>query len=134
MLFSAAVGRDARQIEVVVDAEGSKRVAFLLEQLRAQGPKTREVLLAQGRYRIEVRLKTEGVEPRSDEQGKGAGLRTSGGKRDNSLTGDADWQTIGYDFEVTDAIRDVELVTELRATKGRLWIEPKARLMRVVSQ
>ncbi len=94
----------------------------------------RRVLLAQGRYRIEVRLKTEGVEPRSDEQGKGAGLRTSGGKRDNSLTGDADWQTIGYDFEVTDAIRDVELVTELRATKGRLWIEPKARLMRVVSQ
>ena len=90
----------------------------------------RRVLLGPGRYRIEVRMKTEGVEPRSDESGKGAGLRISGGKRDNSLEGDTDWQTVGYDFEVVDAIRDVELVAELRATKGRLWIEPKGVLKR----
>ena len=91
----------------------------------------RRVLLAQGRYRIEVTLKTEGVEPRTDEQGTGAGVRISGGKRDNKLVGDTDWQTVSHDFEVTDDLRDVELVAELRATKGRLWLKPTARLIRI---
>ncbi|MEK6260988.1 MAG: CotH kinase family protein [Planctomycetota bacterium] len=91
----------------------------------------RRVLLARGRYRIEVRLKTEGVEPRTDEQGTGAGVRISGGKRDNKVVGDTDWQTVSHDFEVTDEMRDVELVAELRATKGRLWLKPTARLIRI---
>ena len=91
----------------------------------------RRVLLAPGRYRIEVRLKTQAVEPRTDDQGTGAGIRISGGKRENSLTGDSDWQTVGYGFEVVETLRDVELVAELRATKGRLWMEPKAKLLRI---
>ena len=91
----------------------------------------RRVLLAQGRYRVEVRLKTEGVEPRTDEQGTGAGVRISGDRRDNTLTGDSDWQTVSHEFEVTDEMRDVELVAELRATKGRMWLKPTARLFRV---
>ena len=92
----------------------------------------RRVLLAQGRYRIEVTLKTEGVEPRTDEQGTGAGIRISGGRRDNKLTGDTDWQTVSHDFEVTDEMRDVELVAELRATKGRMWLRPTAKLVKLV--
>ncbi len=91
----------------------------------------RRVLLAQGRYRIEVTLKTEGVEPRADDQGTGAGVRVSGGKRENNVGGDTDWKTVSHEFEVTDDLRDVELVAELRATKGRLWLRPTARLIRV---
>ena len=91
----------------------------------------RRVLLAQGRYRIEVSLKTERVEPRTDEQGAGAGVRISGGRRDNKVVGNTDWQTVSYDFEVIDDVRDVELVAELRATKGRMWLKPTARLFRV---
>lgn len=91
----------------------------------------RRVLLAQGRYRIEARLKTEGVEPRTDDQGTGAGVRISGGRRDNKIIGNSDWQTVSYDFEVTDVVRDVELVAELRATKGRMWLKPTARLVRI---
>ncbi len=91
----------------------------------------RRVLLAQGRYRIECRLRTEGVVPRMDEQGTGAGVRISGGRRDNKVLGDTDWQTVSYEFEVAEAVRDVELVVELRATKGRMWLEPKAKLVRI---
>lgn len=91
----------------------------------------RRVLLAKGRFRIEAKLRTEGVVSREDDQGTGAGLRISGGKRDNKLTGDSDWQTVNYEFEVLEEVRDVILVAELRATRGRLLIEPVARLFRI---
>lgn len=91
----------------------------------------RRVLLAQGKYRLEVTIKTEGVEPRRDDQGVGAGVRISGGRRENQLSGDNDWQVVSHDFEVTEGVRDVELVTELRATKGRLLIRPTAKLTRL---
>ena len=91
----------------------------------------RKVLLAKGRYRIEAKLRTESVEPREDEPGAGAGVRISGGKRDNKLTGDSDWQKVSHEFEVLEDVRDVILVVELRATRGRVWIEPVARLFRI---
>jgi hypothetical protein len=91
----------------------------------------RKVLLAKGRYRIEAKMRTEGVEPREDDQGTGAGLRISGGKRDNKLTGDSDWQTVSHEFEILESVRDVTFVAELRATRGRIWIDPVARLFRM---
>lgn len=91
----------------------------------------RRVLLAKGRYRLEARMKTEGVEPRTDDQGTGAGLRLSGSQRDNKLTGDTDWQTVSHEFEILEDVRDVILVAELRATRGRLWLEPIMRLFRI---
>ena len=131
--YGAQETGDALLDEVDPETENKKYSIQVGESGQCVASFRRRVLLGPGRYRIEVRLKTAGVEPRTDEQGKGAGLRISGGKRDNSLEGDTDWQTVGYDFEVVDAIRDVELVAELRAMKGRLWIEPKAKLIRVVS-
>jgi hypothetical protein len=89
------------------------------------------VLLAQGRYRVELILKTEEVVPRTDEHGVGAGVRISGERRDNQLTGDSNWQAVSYDFEVGDAVRLVELVVELRAAKGRMWFRPPARLLHI---
>ncbi len=116
-----------------VDPETDRRYSIQVgESGQCVASWRRRVLLAQGRYRIEGRLKTEGVEPRTDDQGTGAGIRISGGRRDNKLTGDTDWKTVTYDFEVTDDMRDVELVAELRATKGRLWLKPTARLIRIV--
>jgi hypothetical protein len=88
-------------------------------------------LLAQGRYRVELILKTEEVVPRTDEHGVGAGVRISGERRDNQLTGDSNWQAVSYDFEVGDAVRLVELVVELRAAKGRMWFRPPARLLHI---
>jgi hypothetical protein len=77
-------------------------------------------------------MRTESVAAREDEQGTGAGLRISGGKRDNKLAGDSDWQAVKYEFEVLEDVRDVILVAELRATRGRMWLEPVARLVKLV--
>ncbi len=128
--YGAQETGDALLDEVDPETENKKYSIQVGESGQCVASFRRRVLLGPGRYRIEVRLKTDGVEPRTDEPGKGAGLRISGGQRENSLAGDTDWQTVGYDFEVVDALREVELVAELRATKGRLWIEPKGILKR----
>jgi hypothetical protein len=91
----------------------------------------RRVLLAPGKYRFEATLRTEGVEPIIDEKGTGAGIRISGGTRTNTLTADSAWEKVSHEFEVTDTVRDVELVIELRAKRGRLLIRPISRLRQV---
>lgn len=91
----------------------------------------RRVLLAKGRYRIEAKLRTEGVEPRMDDQGTGAGLRISGSHRDNKLVGDSNWQAVNYEFEVLEEVRDITFVAELRATRGKMWLETVSNLVRL---
>ncbi len=128
--FPAQETDDTKIEEVEID--GQKRYSIQVgDSGQCIASWRRKVLLAKGRYRIETGMRTEAVEPREDEQGTGAGLRISGGKRDDKLTGDTDWQTVSHEFEVLEDVRDVILVAELRATRGRMWIEPVARLFRI---
>ena len=116
-----------------VELDGQKRYSIQVgESGECVASWRRKVLLAKGRYRVEARMRTESVAAREDEQGTGAGLRISGGKRDNKLAGDSDWQAVKYEFEVLEDVRDVILVAELRATRGRMWLEPVARLVKLV--
>jgi hypothetical protein len=118
----------------LADVETDGKVEFLIEA----GPSgeclaswRRRVLLSPGKYRLEARLRTIGVEPLADEKGRGAGLRISGSNRENQLAGDSDWQDIAYEFAVDDERNEVELVAELRASKGQLWIESPLRLRKI---
>jgi hypothetical protein len=80
------------------------------------------VLLDQGKYRFTGQARAAGVQPLpATEPGVGAGLRISGEKRANQLTGDTDWRELAYDFEVPDGGGEIELVCELRAKKGDVW-------------
>jgi hypothetical protein len=127
--FPAQETDDTKVEEVEID--GQKQYSIQVgESAQCVASWRRKVLLAKGRYRVEARLRTEAVVAREDDQGTGGGLRISGGKRDNQLAGDADWQTVGYDFEVLEEVRDVILVAELRATSGRMWLEPVARIIK----
>ena len=131
--FPAQETDDTKVEEVEID--GQKRYSIQVgDSGQCVASWRRKVLLAKGRYRLESRMRTESVEPREDEQGTGAGLRISGGKHDNKLAGDSDWQTISHEFEVLEDVRDVIVVAELRATRGRLWLEPISRLVRLAPE
>ena len=80
------------------------------------------VTLSRGRYTFEGPCRTAGVKA-PDGQNSGAGLRISGGRRDVRVVGDADWQSVSYEFEVGESTRDVVLVCELRATDGEAWFD-----------
>ena len=83
-----------------------------------------KVLLEGGRYRFEGLARCARVTAmRGDQKGTGAGLRISGTTqpRANSLTGDSPWKRLDFEFEVASPLDSVELVCELRATRGEAW-------------
>ncbi len=88
--------------------------------------------LKQGRYRFEGRARGTGIQAVTDDKGEGAGLRISGSAspRLNKLVGDAGWTALAYEFDVPDAEREVVLVCELRARKGRAQFDTQS--LRVV--
>jgi len=82
-----------------------------------------KVILAPGKYRFVGQAKAQGIAAQESDLGSGAGLRISGGKRTNKLSGDQDWTPLEYQFEVPGSEAEVELVCELRATKGQVWFD-----------
>ncbi|MBI2926250.1 MAG: CotH kinase family protein [Verrucomicrobia bacterium] len=86
------------------------------------------VPLGAGTYRFEGRAKTAAVRAIRDEKGEGAGLRISGSQepRENGLAGDTDWRKLSYRFRVEEALREIELVAELRAHSGEARFDEDA--------
>jgi hypothetical protein len=85
------------------------------------------VVLRPGSYVFEGRVRTAGVTPLEKDvntKGTGAGIRQSQHLvRKHGLIGDSDWQTVEYDFDVTEESGDVVLLCELRAEKGEAWFD-----------
>jgi len=83
----------------------------------------RGVLLEQGRYRLQALVRVDGVAPLADDDppARGATLRTAGEAATDMLIGTAT-RALAFEFEVTEAVRDVELVLELRAAEGELRV------------
>lgn len=81
----------------------------------------RRVTLARGRYRLEASVAQRGVVARPGELADGAALRISGAEPVAGTTGSSGWRGAGYDFEVEEKLRRVELVLELRAARGRAY-------------
>jgi spore coat protein H len=83
------------------------------------------VTLRAGRYRFEGRLRVNGVVIDPGDNLGGAALRISKGATPRKLTGSGDWTEQKYPFTVKQD-EDVELVCELRATKGEAWFDPSS--------
>lgn len=80
------------------------------------------VLLPPGKYKLVGRAQSNDLQPTETGSGKGAGLRISGGQRTNQLSGTTDWTALEFPFDV-DSLKRVELVAELRATKGQVTFD-----------
>jgi len=100
--------------------EGDKQVLALTpgpsHQIQASFRTT--IRLARGSYRLEGKVKPEGVVSTPEEKGTGAGVRLGGGMRQNQAIGTADWTTVSHEFEIGQDLQEVELVAELRSTAG----------------
>ena len=86
------------------------------------------VLLGEGSYRFEALAKVSGVASMMNtNKGGGAGIRHSGitKPRKNSLEGDSGWQKLTYDFDLKYE-EEIQLLCELRATKGEVWFDEKS--------
>lgn len=87
------------------------------------------VLLSPGRYAFEGDCRTIAVvAPQGDNSG--AGLRISGGHRDQHAVGNTPWAHQSFEFDVTEPLRDVVLVCELRANSGEAQFDPSTLRVR----
>ena len=83
-----------------------------------------EILLTAGTYQFSGRAKAEGLAAIQSASGIGAGLRISGGQRTNQIQGDADWQELTHEITIGSPLQELELVAELRASKGLVRFDP----------
>jgi hypothetical protein len=90
------------------------------------------VILAAGKFRFTGEARAAQVTGDAGEVAAGAGLRISGGKLTQKLSGDAAWTKVEYEFEVTAEGEEKELVCELRGRQGEAWFDSSwLRLSRV---
>ena len=92
------------------------------------------VTLDGGHYRFEGLARGAGIAPlNGDEKGAGAGLRISGSNRPaaDKLVGDVTWTKLAFEFDVAPPLNSVELICELRASRGEVWFDADSlRLVR----
>jgi spore coat protein H len=105
-------------------------------RIRAEGDTSaswrKNLALEPGKYRLEARVRTNGLQASQGQSGEGAGLRISGGTRtgQNALSGDTPWKTVAFQFDAPGG--DVTLVAELRGLKGEAWFDKESfQLVRV---
>lgn len=84
-----------------------------------------KVLLARGRYQFEGRVSTSGVAPLPFGKNHGAALYVSEFPRPQGarLVGTQSWKRFTVPFEVKANEQEVQLVCELRASKGSAWFD-----------
>jgi hypothetical protein len=104
------------------DVNGKTLLHISAQEGSAGSWRTR-VLLDRGRYRLEGKVKLQGVELDPDDPKAGAGLRISRGKFSRKLSGNMEWANVSFDFEVEQEQAEVGLVCELRATEGQIWFD-----------
>ncbi|MFM1768003.1 MAG: hypothetical protein RJA22_532 [Verrucomicrobiota bacterium] len=81
--------------------------------------------LGPGRYRLEARARTAGVQPLPHGRTQGAFLAVSGQAQPQrrALTGDTDWTELAVEFRVEERGAEVELLCTLRAAGGQAWFD-----------
>ncbi|HLH53604.1 MAG TPA: CotH kinase family protein [Verrucomicrobiae bacterium] len=79
--------------------------------------------LEEGTYRFEGKLRTRNVKASPAEPSGGAGLRVHLNALAEEVTGSNDWQTFSYPFQVLEGSSAVELICELRGSKGEAWFD-----------
>jgi spore coat protein H len=80
-----------------------------------------QVILDEGDYRFEGKVRLNNVKP--IESNGGAGLRVARNPVVDELSGTQDWQKFSYPFRVADNETETQFICELRASRGEAWFD-----------
>lgn len=87
----------------------------------AAGSWRTKVFLVPGKYRLEGSFLTDNLEPHPNGEKGGVWMKVAGGGGSAHLSGTSSWKPLELVFEVTDTPRQVELLLEMRSTKGTAY-------------
>ena len=121
------------RVERATSPDGKPALAIVAGPITSASWRTK-VLLPRGRYQFEGRIRTDGVVPLPFGKNHGAELHVSEfpRPRDARLTGTQNWKTFSALLDVTAEELEVQLVCELRASKGTAWFEASSlRVLRL---
>ena len=121
--YTASESEDAVVEEVELEGEKKAYLIVCGPSSQCVASWRRKVLLAKGTYTFHASIRTKDVAAIEDEKGSAAGLRISGANRTNAVDGTSEWKPIEYEFTVEEESREVELVAELRTTRGHAWFD-----------
>jgi hypothetical protein len=86
------------------------------------------VMLPAGQYRFEGMVRTKNAA----ENGNTVVMRVSGARQVAPIRADLKWEKCTFDFEIEEAIADVELVCEVRPAVGEVWFDSSSlRIVKV---
>ena len=123
----------AATIDLLASPDGSAAL-HIQGGLKTTASWRQTVLLDRGDYRFEARVVTRGVAPLPFGKHSGACVRTEGQSPPQAqrLMGDNGWNTLSTSFSVTRNSQSIELICELRASKGEAWFDASSlKLVRV---
>ena len=112
--------------------DGKRSLAIVAGPVTSASWRTK-VLLPPGRYRFEASVQISSVTAMSFGKNHGATLRVSGAQapRPVGLLGSQSWKPMQVVFETTAPEQEVELICDLRASKGTAWFDLESlRLVR----
>jgi hypothetical protein len=84
------------------------------------------VVLEEGEYAFEGKVRTRGVVSDPGDRLTGAALRIPGHLTRNKLQGSCEWTDVVCEFVVPNGSRDIELICELRAAQGEAWFDAES--------
>lgn len=113
--------------------DGTKSLTLEVTAPGATASWRKRLRLPAGNYVFEARVRSQGLKSRTDAQGAGIGVRYTGRKRTNALEKDADWTLMSEPIQA-DGERSYELVVEIRADAGRVWIDQGSLRVRRVPE
>ncbi|MCY2966927.1 MAG: CotH kinase family protein [Planctomycetota bacterium] len=83
--------------------------------------------LGKGTYTLHAKMKADRISTMVEKgQVTGAGIRIEGMNSDNLRRGTVNWIPLKFEFTVTEDIRTVEFVIEMRARRGQVWFDTES--------
>lgn len=93
----------------------------------------RRILLKTGTYRFLAQVQGFGVLPLEETEGSAAGIRISRSERQNQIKGTTVPTTLTFEFTIREDRKEVELVAELRAKRGKvIFFQDSLQLIRLM--
>jgi hypothetical protein len=114
------------KFEISPNENGRKVLHIVADPGSSTSSYRTRVTLKPGHYRFEGFAKTH-CPARND---AGADLRISGGTPRQALRGETDWSKLGFEFDIEDPEGEVELVCELKGTRGEVWFDMNSLKLR----
>jgi len=122
--WKSKVDSGSPSFKTLNEAQGKELLHISASSGRSVGSWRTRVILDKGRYRLEGKVRVEGVEiDPADPRGSGVCVRISRGRPPKRLSGTSGWTNLPCEFDVQEGMSHVELVCELRALKGEAWFD-----------